>query len=300
MRSSAARIVPGRSSQGKCPARPRISTRAEAPIARAVLGGRGDGHRAARSVQEDRGHRDPRDALGQARELAVKRFERAGVGLDRRAEARKRRRSRGVGEVGRPEQPHRLHLVALAAAARDRLELELLGARDVLGRHTADHLRVELRLAAVADAPERVDDQRGSHSLWMIGEHVQQQVPAPGVTGDECALPPQRIENRNHIGHLHGHVVGSTRRRGRQAALLIGGDAVGVGELVHDGLQVVPRQSGPAVQQEHRWPVACEQAVQLPALHLDLERLAHGRTTQRKPMWLMPESIICGRRAAGR
>lgn len=25
-----------------------------------------------------------------------------------------------------------------------------------------------------------------------------------------------------------------------------------------------------------------------------------GRTTQRKPMWLMPVSIICGRRAAGR
>ena len=24
------------------------------------------------------------------------------------------------------------------------------------------------------------------------------------------------------------------------------------------------------------------------------------RTTQRKPMWLMPVSIICGRRAAGR
>ena len=36
------------------------------------------------------------------------------------------------------------------------------------------------------------------------------------------------------------------------------------------------------------------------AADVPLRARAQGRVTQRKPMWLMPVSIICGRRAAGR
>ena len=138
------------------------------------------------------------------------------------------------------------------------------------------------------------------YSLRMIGERVQQQVAAPGMRGDEGAIHWSASSTESDVGGLHGHVVGTASRGRRQAALLVGGDAIGAGELVDDGLQIVPREPGAAVQQEQRFPVTRDRTAQPAAGDGHLERNAHARTTQRKPMWLMPVSIICGRRAAGR
>ena len=134
---------------------------------------------------------------------------------------------------------------------------------------------------------------------------------APRVAGDDGALPAERVEHRRDVGGLGCHVVRAARRRRRQSALLVHGYPVAAGELVHDRPEVVPRQARAAVQQQHRVALAGEPPAQQATLHLDFERFtgqlgsgargrAHERTTQRKPMWLIPESTICGRRAAGR
>ena len=169
----------------------------------------------AAAVHEQRGHGDAGEPSRQAWQRVVQRREGRCIGVDGEAQIGKRRGGCRIGEVGRPEQPHRLHEVGLAATAGHRLSLEVLHTRDVARRRPAHQLGVELRFPAIADASERVDDQCCDDTLRMLGEQVQQQVAAPGVAGNDGALPAEAVEHRDDVRDLGAHVVGRAGGRGR-------------------------------------------------------------------------------------
>ena len=163
----------------------------------------------------------------------MQRLERRRVRLHRKLHGGERRRGGRVGEVRRPAQPQRLHRVGLRATAFHRPLVQLLGPFGALRRCPATELGLEQRLAAVANATERVDDHRGSDPFGMRGEQVQQEVAAPGVPDHDGAVPAQAVKHRHHVLNLGGNIEGCARGRRRQAALLVGGHLVAVAELVH-------------------------------------------------------------------
>jgi hypothetical protein len=100
-------------------------------------------------------------------------------------------------------------------------------------RCPAIELGLELRLAAVANATERIDDHRGSDPFGMRGEQVDQEVAAPGVSDHDGAVPAQAVKHRHDVRNLGGHVDGGARSRRRQAPLLVDRHLVAVADLVH-------------------------------------------------------------------
>ena len=133
---------------------------------------------------------------------------------------------------------------------------------EVPHRRAAHQLVVKRRLAAVADRTERVDEQRGGDARRMRGEHVEEQVAAPRVADDRRALPAQRVEHRDDIGDLSGHVIRRAGRRGREPALLVDRNAMTGGELVDERLEIRPRQAGAAMQQQDALPVTRQRAAE--------------------------------------
>ena len=105
------------------------------------------------------------------------------------------------------------------------------------------HLRIEHGLATVADTAERVDHEGSGDSLRNLDQGVQEQVAAPGVTAHDCALPAQAVKHRGDVADLRAHLVGSAGGGRRQAPLLVGGDPIAIGELLHQRLEVGPGQA---------------------------------------------------------
>ena len=189
-RSSASRTQPGRSYQGKCPA-PRehldLGRRADRG---GRVGGGADRHRARlRHAGRASARSGPRDAQrGRAARRAAIRTSR------RRPPPRALIAGNGGALAGSAKyagQSKRIdsRIVLVTALAGHRLLLEVLHPREVALGRAAHELGIEQRLAAVADAAQRVDDQRRGDPPGVRGEHVQEQVTAPRVTDDRGRAP---------------------------------------------------------------------------------------------------------------
>ena len=244
------RIAPGRSIQGKWPAPSSTSTDAAGPIASAVsvdaLTGIGLDAPCTNSVgtaaPASRAARPGSSSCSDANVAAYASSEHSRSGKAGAAEG-------SAKYAGQSSCIDSLRS-AVGAPARHRLRFQVLDSSERARRRPAHHLGVELGLPAVPDAAERVDHERGGEPLRVLREQVQQQVPAPGVSGDDRALPSEAVEHGDDICDLGGQVVGCAGGRRRHPALLVHRHEISVRELVHQRREIPPGQSRAAVQQQ--------------------------------------------------
>ena len=98
----------------------------------------------------------------------------------------------------------------------------------------------------------------------------------PGVAHECCPLPAQLVEHAHHVGHVVRHLERPVDLGRRDPALLVRRDGVPVGELVGQWLEVLDAEPGAAVKQENPVAGAAQGALEVDALGIDDEGVAHG------------------------
>lgn len=158
-----------------------------------------DGDRTGSPVHEHGRHLGTGKSVGQPGELGDSGLKRGTgrCGVD--PEIGKLRRSVGGRKICGPEDPQRLHCFRFGSDAVHHSLVQHGSTLHLFWGRATRHLSVEGRKTAITNTAQRVDDERGRHSIVMRREQVKQQVPAPGVAPDYRALPAEMIEYSDHV-----------------------------------------------------------------------------------------------------
>ena len=101
---------------------------------------------------------------------------------------------------------------------------------------------------AIPHAAEQVDGEAAVQAFRHRGGEMQEQVPSPRVSDHPGAVPGQGVQHGDGVRHRGRDVERAFDGQRLQAALLVGGDPVAVADLVREPVQVLIRESRPAVQ----------------------------------------------------
>src|SRR4029079_14393752 len=135
------------------------------------------------------------------------------------------------------------------------LRLDLADASPVLLAQRCLQPLPELRHHVEVRA-KRVDDDRARDPLGNRRQHLEGEVPAPGVPDDPRPAAGRLVDHRRRVGHIRLDRERPLDGRRRQTALLVETLPEDAGQVRHERLHIARRDARPAVEEHGLRPLA--------------------------------------------